>query len=214
MADKKTKIQNVSDVLKGAATAASAVKAVSGILNKDSNDLVGGAIGTAQGIVGNLNNQIPDVPDIPNPQDVIPDVPNPKDVVPEIPEIPKIGGLIGSLPIPQFRKPEPVKVDPPPQPKKLEKQSKIPNVPKESQPSTGGTTFVTPPTLTEGNISDIPPEFRKVIGGSAFDEATRQGRIFYGRDAGFGQIQVYAVSNSTQKVVGPFRTSGTGVIFS
>ena len=213
MADKKTKIQNVSDVLKGAATAASAVKAVSGILNKDSNDLVGGAIGTAQGIVGNLNNQIPDLPSVPDVPSLpnVPDVPNPKDVIPDIPKIPKIGGLIGSLPVPQFRKPEPVKVDPPPQPKKLEKQSKIPNVPKESQPTT---TYVPPPTLTDGNVSDIPSEFRKVTGGVAFDEATRQGRVFYGRDAGFGQIQVYAVSNSTQKVVGPFRTSGTGVIFS
>ena len=82
------------------------------------NNTLGSANDSAQGAIDSVTNQIPDVP-------------NPEDLIPEIPKIPDISGLIGSLPLPQFRKPEPVKVPKPKLPKKLQKKSKIKKVPKE-----------------------------------------------------------------------------------
>lgn len=81
------------------------------------NDDLGAAGDSAQGAIDNVTSQIPDVP-------------NPADLIPEIPKIPSIGGLIGSLPLPSFKKPQKIKIEKPPLPRKLQKQTKIPKIPK------------------------------------------------------------------------------------
>ena len=99
--------------------------------NDIANDTLGSATDAAQGAIDSVTDQIPDIP---NPLDLVPDIPNPADLIPEIPKIPTIAGLIGLLPLPQFRKPKPVQVPPPPQPKKLQKETAVPKVPKEPLP--------------------------------------------------------------------------------
>jgi hypothetical protein len=160
--------------------------------------------------VDSITDQIPDVPNpsdlvpnVPNPADLVPNVPNPADLAPEIPKIPAIGGLIGLLPLPQFQKPKPVPVPPPPQPKKLQKESAIPKVPKEPEIK----------IPSEPNPEGIPDEYRRVFGGSLFDEVESRGEVAYAKDVGFGQVEVYrigevyGVDGVSKGIAGPYRTS-------
>ena len=95
------------------------------------NDILGKAEETA---VGGARNAV---------NDVLPgDLPNPQDILPQKPEVPDLKSLVPKLPIPSFRKPQKIKVEKPPLPRKLQKAkqipSKIPKIPKVEVPDVQG----------------------------------------------------------------------------
>ena len=88
------------------------------------------AIGAGQDALNSVTDQLPG------------DLPNPQDLIPQKPEIPDLKSLVPKLPIPSFRKPQKIKVEKPPLPRKLQKAkqipSKIPKMPKVEVPDVQG----------------------------------------------------------------------------
>lgn len=72
------------------------------------------------------------------------DLPNAQEFIPQPPEIdtPDLSSLVPKLPLPSFRKPQKIKVEKPPLPRKIQKAkqipSKIPNIPKVEVPDVEG----------------------------------------------------------------------------